>query len=402
MAAVLTEKVFSGAVLQQVFVVEYVIGNQMCDQCHRREAKDTWNAVVQARQKVRHKKTFLHLEQLIIKHRQFTQTVGIKSVPDGIDFYFNTRGDAKHFSEFLAAVSPVRVKTSERLISHDVHSNTFNFKYTFAVEIVPVCKDDLVCLPVGVARSHGCMGQLTMCTNVGASLHFIDFNTLQIAEVAASSYWACPFMSVASTAQLVEFTVLDVEPVRDQSGKPICNRKYKLVEVVVAKTSDLGVNDTQHTIRSHLGHFIQPGDNVLGYDISCANWNDEHANKLDRASLPEIVLVKKSYRDKRKKHMKRAWKLQELTKDDEMVSKRDEEAHQRDLEAFMQDLEEDKELRSTVNLYKDSTFVPRPDPETEDEELAVGVDEMLDEFAALDMAEGADAEDQDGAGPAPQ
>lgn len=142
------------------------------------------------------------------------------------------------------------------------------------------------------------------------------------------------------------------------------------------------------------------GIDVGSYDISCANWNDEHANKLDRASLPEIV--KKSYRDKRKKHMKRAWKLQELTKDDEMVSKRDEEAHQRDLEAFMQDLEEDKELRSTVNLYKDSTFVPRPDPETEDEELAVGVDEMLDEFAALDMAEGADAEDQDGAGPAPQ
>ena len=45
-------KVFSGAVLQQVFVVEYIVANQMCDACHRREAKDTWNAVVQARQKV--------------------------------------------------------------------------------------------------------------------------------------------------------------------------------------------------------------------------------------------------------------------------------------------------------------------------------------------------------------
>ena len=36
----------SGAVLQQTFVVEYVVQGQMCDECHRVEAKDTWNASV--------------------------------------------------------------------------------------------------------------------------------------------------------------------------------------------------------------------------------------------------------------------------------------------------------------------------------------------------------------------
>lgn len=43
----------NGAILQQVFVVEFVVQYQMCDDCHRVEAKDFWKAVVQVRQKVR-------------------------------------------------------------------------------------------------------------------------------------------------------------------------------------------------------------------------------------------------------------------------------------------------------------------------------------------------------------
>ena len=45
-------QVLNGAVLQQVFVVEFVVNNQMCTNCHRVEAKDFWRAVVQIRQKV--------------------------------------------------------------------------------------------------------------------------------------------------------------------------------------------------------------------------------------------------------------------------------------------------------------------------------------------------------------
>ncbi len=40
------------------------------------------------------------------------------------------------------------------------------------------------------------------------------------------------------------------------------------------------------------------------------------------------VLVKKSYRDKRKRHGRRPWKLQHLEKDEEGMSKREEEAAQ--------------------------------------------------------------------------
>ena len=45
-------QVMNGAILQQVFVVDYVVQPQMCGDCHRVEAKDFWKAVVQVRQKV--------------------------------------------------------------------------------------------------------------------------------------------------------------------------------------------------------------------------------------------------------------------------------------------------------------------------------------------------------------
>jgi nonsense-mediated mRNA decay protein 3 len=39
-------EVIGGAVLQQIFIVEYLIAHQMCDDCHRTEAKDYWRALV--------------------------------------------------------------------------------------------------------------------------------------------------------------------------------------------------------------------------------------------------------------------------------------------------------------------------------------------------------------------
>lgn len=49
-------QVMNGAILQQVFVVDYVVQPQMCGDCHRVEAKDFWKAVVQVRQKVMREK----------------------------------------------------------------------------------------------------------------------------------------------------------------------------------------------------------------------------------------------------------------------------------------------------------------------------------------------------------
>lgn len=51
-----------------------------CCALGRMEAKDTWSAVIQLRQKVPHKKTFFYLEQLIIKHRAHRDCINIKSL----------------------------------------------------------------------------------------------------------------------------------------------------------------------------------------------------------------------------------------------------------------------------------------------------------------------------------
>ena len=45
-------KVYQSTLLQQVFVVEYIVHYNMCEECQRREAQDFWRAVVQLRQKV--------------------------------------------------------------------------------------------------------------------------------------------------------------------------------------------------------------------------------------------------------------------------------------------------------------------------------------------------------------
>lgn len=81
-------EVMVGTVLQQIFVVEFTVQNQMCDDCHRTEAKDYWNCIVQVRQKAVNRKTLYYLEQMILKHRAHDSTLGIKTVWGECDAVF--------------------------------------------------------------------------------------------------------------------------------------------------------------------------------------------------------------------------------------------------------------------------------------------------------------------------
>lgn len=68
---------FRGTILQQVsphdfssllqaFIAEFIVSNFFCPDCHKVEAKDTWDSVCQLRQHVDHMRTFLWLEQVPI------------------------------------------------------------------------------------------------------------------------------------------------------------------------------------------------------------------------------------------------------------------------------------------------------------------------------------------------
>ncbi|KNC47844.1 histone acetyltransferase GCN5 [Thecamonas trahens ATCC 50062] len=360
------KEVFNGAILQQTFEVVYVVQNQFCNDCHAMEAEQSWTTSVQVRQKVAHKRTFLQLEQLILKHKIHLNTVGIKEYPDGLDFYYKTQSAGTKLVEFLSARVPVRTTMAKKLISQDDSNNTYKYKFTVAVEIVPICRDDLVALPRKTAARHGNITPLVLCSKVASVLHIVDPLTAQHEEITSVAFWKTPFRSLATRSDLTEFIVLDIEPLDYSEAE--AGSKFSLADAQVSRISDFGVNDITFNVTTHLGHLLQAGDHVLGYDLVNSNFNDVNFDKLDASSLPEIVLVRKSYRHTRRKRKRRTWKLQELAKisyheEPNTAGKRksaaasrrlrtEAEQAERDREVFLRDIEEDPELRAEINLYR--------------------------------------------------
>ncbi len=58
----------------------------------------------------------------------------------GVDFFFSKRSHAQRFLDFLQGIVPLRYRTDKQLVSHNEQNATYNYKYTFSVEIVPICK----------------------------------------------------------------------------------------------------------------------------------------------------------------------------------------------------------------------------------------------------------------------
>lgn len=356
------KEVFHNTILQQEFVVEFVVDYQQCDMCKRDAADvDEWQGVVQVRQKVQHKRTFLYLEQLIIKHNAHEDTVGIKVHPDGLDFYFMHRSQSIRFTSFLNHVVPIRSKQAEHLVSHDANSNTYRYKYTFSVEILPICKDDLVCLPPKLSTHLGGIGPLVLVTKVSQALTIIDPFTLQTGELPASLYWRYPFQALMSAKQGTEFFVLDVEKTNERKGK------WCLADATVARSVDYGRNDNTHFIRTHIGNFLHPGDLAMGFDLGNAVYNDNLLAGHKRLELPDFLLYKRAFA-KKNRSKRRLWRLRRLNMelDESMVAATSSKRAALDpiarmaaeQEEFLQDLEQDRDLRSTINIYKDPTRIP--------------------------------------------
>lgn len=308
-------QVNGGVVLEQVFVVEFTVCNQMCDDCHRVEAKDYWKCMVQVRQKSENKKTLFYLEQLILKHKAHDNALGIKNAPEGLDFFYAADNHARKMVDFLQTVLPVKVYNSKKLISHDIHSNSYNYKFTWVIDIVPISKGSLVCLNSKMTKACGSIAPICLVTNVANVIHLMDPLSAQMAEVHVSNFFRYPFSAICNPKQLVEYTVMDIEIIKDIKqfpGQGPVSFKHVVADVWVVKSSELGINDNTIHTRTHLGHLLRPGDEVLGFDLRDANVNNDDFDKLKADKIPDVVLVKKHFGEKDKRRRMRKWKLKHL------------------------------------------------------------------------------------------
>jgi nonsense-mediated mRNA decay protein 3 len=378
------DSIQDGVLLQQTFEVVYIVAYQQCPDCAKSYTANVWRANAQVRQKVPHKRTFLYLEQMILKSNAHRDTINIKEARNGIDFYFAHRNQAEAFVNFLESVVPCKTKKSQELISQDVHTSSKSYKFTFSVELIPICKEDLVALPLKLAKQIGNISPLVLAHRVGTSIYVLDPNTLQTADVTSPIYWRNPFSSLMDSKDLTEFIVMDIEASDTRNGK------WQLAEATVARAADLGVNDNTYFVRTHLGHLLKPGDSVLGYMLTGTNLNSPHFDAIEEShaygsTIPDVVLVKKFW--PRKQKHSRHWKLKRMAKDEGelLPAKQEQQKMDAEYENFLRDIEEDDELRAALALYKNSNKGKRvQDPDA----MSVAATEITsggDDRPAIDM-----------------
>jgi nonsense-mediated mRNA decay protein 3 len=405
------KEVFNSSIMQQTFVVEFVVANQQCPECQKSWTEHTWTHCVQVRQKVKHKRTFFFLEQQIIKHNIAQGVQSIKQISGGLDFYFLKEGGARRLIQFLETAVPCRSKESKKLISQDDHSNTHSFKYTTNVEIAPVCRGDLAVLSRRLCSSLGGISPLMLCTKVSASIHLIDPVTLKIVEITSAMYWRDPFGAAMSQGQLTEYVVLDVEAdshdQTDYNRKSAYSQKVSLAEVTVARACDLGVNDIQIKCLSHLGGLLKAGDNVLGYDVKAASLPDAaEFSSLKGRQVADVVLVRKTY-PKKNRAARRNWRLRNLNIEgpEKALKKSEQEIEEQEYERFLQEVEEDPEAQKSVNIYRKrqeekkvtAPVAAVPVVDSDDEGELPGITNMLEDVNLADAIElNEEGEDDDG------
>lgn len=97
------KEVVNGTLLQQTFVVEFVVANLQCDECKQTYTPHLWQSQVQVRQKVDHMRSFLFLEQLILKHNAAAKCTNIRKEQygQGLNFQFKHRSHALRFTQFI-------------------------------------------------------------------------------------------------------------------------------------------------------------------------------------------------------------------------------------------------------------------------------------------------------------
>lgn len=376
--------------LEQSFVVEFTVVYTQCDDCKKQFTPHTWKACIQLRQKSLNKKTFFYLEQLMLRYGAHSKAIKITKRKDGLDFFFETKSHAQKLVDFLRSAVPLRMKESKELVSQDDHSNIYKYKYTWLLEIPGVCREDLVVMPKKLCRVFGGVNNLNVCYKVGSKLHFYDPVTLQKFEMSGQQFFNHEFD-------------IDVIPFKGNQTKMLVNDIYGDAEMANTLNSTFANIQTkfahvevtpEHSSQNfctitHMGHFLKHGDTVLGYFTESINSSTDLHDLDNQKYLPEVLVVRKHYENKKKK--KRIWKLKRMNIEEEeeleMKKKKakaveiERESETKDFENFMDELEQNKYMRTKINLYVNEEIKEKKEkPEELDEEM-VQLGELMKDLA---------------------
>lgn len=362
------QKEINKSLISTSFLVEFKEEWTQCEDCKKTFTPHIWRACVQLRQKVNHKRTFLFLEQVILKHKAQSKALNIKEHPEGVDFYFANKAQANSFCAFIHEFLPCQTKTSRQLISVDEKSNEAVYKETFRLEIAPVCQDDLIILSEENYKKMGGIGPLLLCYKQINNLKFIDPVTFETLDLDNNTYWRYALKSYIDRKALSEFLILSCEEeidykklaekdkskriikkiVRSKNNnnndgmdieadnkineskasintnmtnksqylenleKKLEDKKIKIVNVKCIRNSVKDENKEIIETRSFLGRKMRPGDIYYGYDLTRINISEDLEGILSKKKekIPDIILVKKKYNN-----YKRIFKLKHLDMD---------------------------------------------------------------------------------------
>jgi len=321
---------------------------------------------------------------MILKHHAHARCISIKEQPDGLDFFFGLQNQCLKFLTFIQSILPTRWREARKVVGENKNTQQEIYTFTYSVEIPPICRDELICLPPKLCSSFGGISPLLVCSKISNSLHFKNPLTIKEYYFSTEEYWNYEFIASATRTSLQEFIVLDIELLNEKDSKGNI-----LGEVTVAKSSDLGRNDVRYVTYSHLGNFLNCGDSVAGYDISTINFTESNFKFLKGQHFKsEIILVKKMYPNRRRLRGQRHWKLDKLDIE-EMDDSKKTNRIQKELqqEEFLKDLEEDPEMRSQIDLYRvNGIEVPKRDDEMDDIEddfPEVAISELIDAVSEM-------------------
>jgi len=378
MRVTLQKEIFTNTVIQQTVQVDYEVVWQQCPTCQKAATgQPQWDAVVQLRQKVTHRRTFLFLEQLILRHNMQDNCTRIDSHPDGLDFFYGHKSHANSFVDFLNSLAPISRLDACQLVSHDSKSNVAVQHHTFSIEICPLCREDLILLPKAYRQRMGGLGPIVIVHKVFSSIVFLDPSTLRAGEITGTLYWTHPFQPLTNSRQMAEFYVVDLQP----TG--VVNGKLHQAIATVCLSHEVG-HGREFIVQTHLGALLNVGDLCKGYFVSALNVNNEEFDKEE--NLPDVVLVRKHFPSQISRRGARRWKVKRLEiMEPQGLNARDREEREREAEEFVDEVERDSDLRRDINIYRD--YAPRPavredaqDDQDDDHVPDVDLAEVLDEM----------------------